>query len=277
MGMSAQDWHPGEVNLAHYAARETAAAMSASVEAHLIRCADCRADLVPHTQPAMIQAGRDLLRVALVHRRHPFLVRVAERLGLPDSLATVLTESRAMSDAWLAALFVVLGFAAGANTFSGWLGDAVFLLVAPLVPVVGVAMVFTNTEPALEQIARGTPFSALRLLLLRTAAVLVTGLPLCFVAAAVQMDGPGVLAAWLLPALAGTVLVLALATWFSVELVASAVGLSWAFAVGTAALRQNPSAIVAAPEQLLYLVLAALAAVVVALQAGRGRVPGGIA
>lgn len=275
--MSVQNWHPGEAMLADYAARQTGAAMSASVEAHLIRCAVCRADLVPYTPPAMVEAGRDLLRAALVRRRHPFLVRVAELLGLPDSLATLLTESRAMSDAWLTALFVVLSFAAAANTFSGWLGDAVFLLVAPLVPVVGVAMVFTNTEPALEQIARGTPFSSLRLLLLRTAAVLVTGLPLSFVAAAVRMDGPGTLAAWLLPALAGTVLVLALATWFPVELVAPAVGLSWALAIGTAALHQHPSALVAAPVQLLYLVVAALAAVVVAVQARRGRVPGGIA
>lgn len=275
--MTVQDWHPGEAMLADYAARQTGAAMSASVEAHLIRCAACRADLVPHAPSAVIDTGRDLLRVALVRRRHPFIVRVAHRLGLPDSLATLLTESRAMSDAWLAALIVAFGFAAVADTFSGRVGDAVFLLVAPLVPVVGVAMVFTNTEPALEQIARATPFSSLRLLLLRTVAVLVTGLPLCLAAAALRMDGPGALAVWLLPALAGTVLVLALATWFSGEIVAAVVGLAWALTVGIAALHQHPSAIVTAPAQLLYLVVAALAALAIAVQARRGQIPGGIA
>lgn len=275
--MSVQDWHPGETLLAGYAAQETGAATSASVEAHLIRCAACRAAVVPYTPPMLVEAGRDLLRIALVRRRRPFLIRVAERFGLPDSLATLLTESRAMSDAWLAALFVAVGFAAAADTFSGPLGDAVFLLVAPLVPVVGVAMVFTNTAPALEQIARVTPFSSLRLLLLRTVAVLVTGLPLCFVAAAVRMEGAAALAAWVLPALACTLLVLGLATRFSVELVAAAVGLSWAFVVCTAALHHHPSAIVAAPVQPLYLVVAALAAVVIAVQARRGRIPGGTA
>lgn len=275
--MTLQDWHPGEAVLADYAARQTGAAMSASVEAHLIRCASCRADLVPHAPTAVIDSGRDLLRVALVRRRHPVIVRVVERLGLPDHLATLLTESRAMSDAWLAALVVALGFAAAADTFSGRLGDAVFLLIAPLVPVVGVAMVFTNTEPALEQLARATPFSSLRLLLLRTAAVLVTGMPLCFAAAALRMDGPGALAVWLLPALACTVLVLALSTWFSGEIVAAAVGLAWAMGIGIAAVHQAPTAVVTAPAQLLYLVVAALAAVVVAVRARRGQIPGGIA
>lgn len=270
-------WHPDPDGLQRYVAGRSSLAAAASIEAHLIGCGSCREAVRRQAPQALVADGKARLGLALQARRRPLLVRAGERLGLPDATATLLAESRAMNDAWLLSLALVLGFAALSETFSGWLGDAIFLLVAPLVPVVGVALVYQNTDPTLERIARAAPYSSLRLVLLRTAAVLVTSLPLCLVAAFVVSGGGPGLVAWLLPAVAFTALVLALATRVAVEIAAAAVALGWAFVIGTLALHQNPTAAVTASLQPLYLVVAVLAAATIAAQTRRGFTPGGIA
>jgi hypothetical protein len=278
MGMThAPDvWHPDETGLAQYVSGRPTVAAAASIESHLLGCGSCRAEIRAMAPLAIVHDGRDRLRVAMQVGTRPLLVRLAERLGLSDATATLITESRAMSDAWLLSLALVLGFAALSETFSGWLGDALFLLVAPLVPVIGVALAYQNTDPTLERIARSAPYSSLRLVLLRTISVLVTSVPMCLVAAFV-VAGAGGLVAWLLPALAFTALLLALATRVAVELAAAAVSLGWAFVIGTLALHRDPTAAVTASLQPTYLLVAVLAAAFIAGQTRRGFTPGGIA
>ena len=270
-------WHPGVEALREYATGRPSAAAAASVEAHLVGCAPCRSAVAPLAPAAVVDAGRLRLREAIQRPRRPWAVRLAERLGLGEPNATLLSGSSAMQDAWIVSMVVVLGFAAAAPSFAGGLGDAAFLLIAPLVPVVGVALVYAGTEPTIESISAAAPYSQLRLLLLRSAAVLASTLPVLALAALAARGGGWAMAAWLLPSLAFTSVVLALSTWVAIEVAAPAVALLWAATVCAAAVQHAPESVVSAAVQPIYLALAAGAVAVLAVQLRRGNSPGGVA
>jgi hypothetical protein len=274
--MTSQPWHPQQEALAAYAAGAIGVPVVASIEAHLLACAECRGSMAGLAPAAVVARGREQLRMALPTIRYPFLVRVAQRLGLRDADAVLLGQSRIMTDAWLLSIIVVVGFAVFASSFDTRASDTLFLVIAPLVPVLGVCLSYATTGPTLEELATASPYSSMRLTLLRTAAVLAPCLLISLVAA-VAGQAHLLMLAWLLPSLAFTLLVLAASTWFSVELTGIVVALGWAFCVGLAAWRHDPAAAVAADLQPLYLLVAAVAAVTVAVRVRRDINPGGIA
>lgn len=108
------------------------------------------------------------------------------------------------------------------------------LLIAPLLPLAGIAV---GSSPRLDRGAElvvSTPMPALRLLLLRSAAVLTVSLPLLLLLSV--LTGSGVVG-WLLPAAALVALVLALSTWLRVEVATGCAAALWAVvALGPAAL-----------------------------------------
>ena len=114
---------------------------------------------------------------------------------------------------WLTGVVAVLAFAALAAAVGHARGVWLFLAVAPIVPCLVVASSYDPwMDPALEP-ELVTPYPALRLILLRTIAVLALALP------AVLLFGlvvPGETAfAWLLPAVGFVAVVLAASTWVS--------------------------------------------------------------
>ena len=126
---------------------------------------------------------------------------------------------------WLAGVAAVLAFAALAAALGHARGVWLFLAVAPVVPCLVVASGYDpRMDPALEP-ELVTPYPALRLVLLRTIAVLALALP------AVLLFGlvvPGETAfAWLLPAVGFVAVVLAASTWVSPLRSAIAVSSAW--------------------------------------------------
>lgn len=266
-------WHPPPQLLRSYA---TGRSPAASVEAHLVACAACRAAVRPLADTRLVTETRAQLLAELHAPPRPWIVRLAERCGLRDSEAVLISASNAMSTTWLVSLVLTVGFTLLANLFAGDLGVAVFLLLAPLVPVVGVAVLYQSSQPSLERIGRAAPYASMRLVLVRTLAVLAASLPLCLVAAVVvHHEGAG-LVGWLLPSLAFTVLALALGAWIAIELACTVVSLGWAVIVGVLFLGHSPAAAVEARWQVLYLLLAVAAAIVLARRVRRGFTPGGI-
>ena len=81
----------------------------------------------------------------------------------------------AFGDAWLVGMVAVTVFSGFAATFSDRYGLAVFLLVAPLAPVAGVSASYGRDADPSYELVTVAPYSALRLLLLRTAGVLALG------------------------------------------------------------------------------------------------------
>jgi hypothetical protein len=103
--------------------------------------------------------------------------------------------------------------------------DAAFLALAPLVPVLAVAMAYDALDP-LREVCLATPYSKLRLALLRATATLAVAVPATLAVGLV----PGMhdLAfAWLLPSLGLTTGLLVLLTWFEAPLAGSLVTGSW--------------------------------------------------
>jgi hypothetical protein len=126
---------------------------------------------------------------------------------------------------WLGAVALALAFAVLA-AHEGHQGLVVFLTIAPLIPVAGVAAAFgPGVDPTCE-IGVAAPFRSFGLLLLRSTAVLASSLVLIGLAALALPRLDWTAAAWLLPAFALTSVTLAVST--VVEPVRSAVGVTMA-------------------------------------------------
>jgi len=198
--------------LAAYAGGEIEGARAYSIEAHVVECADCQAAVARLVEPARMQRGWADIEDRLDTPRPAAIEAALGRLGVPGHLARLLAATPSLSVSWLGAVTVALAFAVIAAHESER-GLLLFLCVAALLPLAGVAAAFGRGLDPVFEIAVAAPFSSVRLLLLRTAAVLPTTIALAGIAA-LTLPGVGwTAAAWLLPSLGLTVMSLALATY----------------------------------------------------------------
>ena len=198
-------------------------------------------------------------------RRSP-VERVLVRLGMsePDALLVAVAPSLRVS--WLFGMAATLAFVALGALSGGSRGLALFLLVAPLVPVAGVAVAYgPDVDPSYEA-ALAAPYPAVRLLLLRTAAVLTSSLPLVLAAALLLPGLSWTAVTWLLPALAGTAVVLAASTWVRPVAAAVVLGIGWITAVGAASRARDPAAVLTPALLLAYAVVGGVALLVLCLR-----------
>jgi hypothetical protein len=195
--------------------------------------------------------------------------RALARAGLSESDALLVAAAPSLRTSWLLGLVGSLGFVALSVAYGGARGLAFFLLVAPLIPVAGVAFAYgPDVDPAYE-LGHAAPYPGTRLLLLRTAAVLATCLPLV-TATSLVVPGLDVTAfAWLLPALAFSAVVLAASTWCRPVVAATAVGLGWVCAVAAAGLVRDAAAVLTPTLLPVYCLLGVAAAFVLHLRLRR--------
>lgn len=273
--MSTDSWHASDEMVRRYARGETGIAVMASVEAHLMRCAACRDRIASEvTEPLEPAWARVADRIQAPQA--PVVVRLLRRLGLSETDAVLLSAARSLSGAWTLATVAVVVFAALAAIPGVAQGDGLYLLVAPLVPVLGVVAAFGSADP-LAGLASTTPYSKARLALLRTVAVVITSVPLS-ISVGVVIPGIAWLAfAWLLPALALVLLTLVAMTWWEPEPVGITVAAAWAAVVAAAYASHDVAAAVRIELQIVYLVLAVLAAVALTFRIRAARTPGGYA
>ncbi|MGA8977482.1 MAG: hypothetical protein WB473_00030, partial [Pedococcus sp.] len=145
---------------------------------------------------------------------------------------------------------LILLFAGVAATFAGDRGLGLFLFVAPLAPVAGVAMAFGGDADPSQEIVVTTPFSSIRLLLLRTAAVVATCVPIAALVG-LSIPGPGWLfVAWLTPAAACVTVTLALSPYVGLISSGVSVGVVWSlFALAAVRGDGNPLVLVGPASQ----------------------------
>ena len=270
------NWHADSELLDHYAAGTIDAARAFSLEAHLLACAGCRAAVAAAVPAERLTASWSDIEDRLDAPRLGVVERLLLRAGVHQHVARLLAATPALRLSWLLAVALVLAFAvAAAYGGRGERGLLPFLVLAPLVPVAGVAAAFApGVDPAYE-LALAAPLPAFRLLLVRCVAVL--GVTVAVAAAAsLALPDVGLLAvAWLLPALALSVVSLAAGTFVPTLPAAGLVAGLWVAAVlgsevnaagGVAALRgPGPveSLLFHAPGQAGLLVAALVAAAVV--------------
>jgi hypothetical protein len=256
------DWHADDELLARYVNGDAGAVRGASLEQHLTRCATCRARIVAHVEPAPLELVWARVREVAEAPQPSLVERLLWRLGVSEPTARMVAVAPSLRTSWLSGLVATLAFVGLSSSFLGSSGEALFLLLAPLVPVVGVALAYgPDVDPA-HEVAAAAPYPGSRLLLLRTAAVLCTSLPLVLVAGLLLPGLSWTSVAWLLPALAFTAVTLAASTWTQPTVAAAALVLCWSGAVVAAAFRQDPAAVLGPAQLLAYLALG-IAAVIV--------------
>ena len=193
------------------------------------------------------------------------LERLLRATGLPARVTRLVVATPALRRAWYVAtgLAIVIGLA---GTDAARPRDDLFalLLIAPLVPVLGVGLAYgVEADPA-HEMALATPMRGLRLLLTRAAAVLGFSVFWLLIAAVLAPGRQPMAFAWLLPSLGLTLATLALMTAFRPRRAATITATSWLIGVTwVRAGATDPLAAFGPAGQILMVLLAALSAVVI--------------
>ena len=255
-------WHLDADVLARYAGGSARSSEAASAEAHLVACAQCRSAVAPLADRDRLGAVFANVTDALDAPRAGIAERLLSAAGIKPATARLLVATPALRVSWLLAIAVALAFAVGAANSEDH-ATVVFLALAPLLPVLGVAVAYgADADPAYE-VTVAAPYGGFRLVLLRTAAVVATTTTVTLAAVAFLPDA-GLAAAWLLPSLALTTTTLALGTVVTPTKAAIVVGGAWLTAVVVA--ERLGADVAAARGQALYAVLLAVGAAVLAVR-----------
>ncbi|MGH3176223.1 MAG: hypothetical protein ACRDPF_20475, partial [Streptosporangiaceae bacterium] len=210
-------WHLDDHTLRRYVERTDSLAEGASAEQHLLACEPCRARVTAAASVIELSvidfaAVWDRARDAVEVPQPSVFERLLRGAGLPAHEARLVAVASAFRGVWLTGVVVVLAFAALAAAIGHARGEWLFLAVAPVVPCLVVASSYDPwMDPALEP-ELVTPYPALRLILLRTIAVLALALPAVLLFGLVVPEETAF--AWLLPAVGFVAVVLAASTWF---------------------------------------------------------------
>jgi hypothetical protein len=256
-------WHVDNALLRRWVDRTDALPHSASVEQHLLACQPCRDRVRVAAADDSAQQLPDLgvvwsqVRDAIELPQPSRFERLLKRVGLPAQDARLVAAAQAFRGPWLIGVLVVLGFVGLAAQFGHTRGEWFFLAVAPLVPCVAVAVSYDpDVDPALEQ-ELATPYSSLRLVALRTVAVLASAVPVVvLVSLVLPVRAPYL---WLMPAAGFVASVLALSTWINPLRGAVAISALWLAGVWLAAAEDGAAiAVLRTPFQIFYVCLIAL-------------------
>jgi hypothetical protein len=254
-------WHLDPAMARRYAGGGTAPAFAASVEQHLTGCPDCRA-LVPQDDARVDRIWAEVLDAVEAPRVGP-VEAVLRRFGVSHATARLVAATPALRGAWMVASLVVVLLAVAASQ-AGEHGTLMFVALAPVLPVLGVALCFGDrADPTLE-VAVASPYSLVRLLAARTSFVVATSMvPAAVVVPLLSGDRLFALT-WMLPALAMSATVLAAARRVQPALTATALTVGWV----TATVRRfstHGSLVARYPDLVQLVSLVALAAAVASL------------
>jgi hypothetical protein len=263
-------WHLDDDALRRYVGRTDSLTEGVSAEQHLLSCEPCRTRVnaavsVIELSVIDLAAVWDRTRDAIEVPRPSVFERLLRTAGLPAHDARLVAVASAFRGVWLTGAAAILAFAALAAAIGHARGMWLFLAVAPIVPCLVVASSYDPwMDPALEP-ELVTPYPALRLILLRTIAVLALALPAVLLfGLVIPGDAPF---AWLLPAVGFVAVVLAASTWVSPLRAAIAVSSAWLALVSLLAIRPgSPDAIIQGRAQAGFLVLAAASFVIFLLR-----------
>jgi hypothetical protein len=202
---------------------------AASIDAHLLACADCRQGLTAAAAPVLAAASWAAVADRIDRPRLTMLERLLRRLGIGSGTGRLLAATPALQAAGLVTVAVV---AVAAGVLSRTAGaDGLFLVLAPLVPLGAVAASFASAADPAGEAGVGTPLHGAGLVLRRAGAILTVNFGLLGAAALVLPDlGPSA-AAWVLPALALALGSLALATWLRAEVAVATLAAGWLLTV----------------------------------------------
>jgi hypothetical protein len=229
-------WHADDL-LDRYRRRDLDAVAAASVDAHVLACDSCRAELrrLDGTDPLRDGVLDGLwLEIADEIDRPPLSSpeRVLRAIGMPEHIGRLLAATHSLALAAAVALVVSLGFGLLAADSARPQQVALFVTLAAVVPAVGVAAAFGPAVDPTYEIGAAAPLSGLRLVCIRTVAVLAASVVVGLVGSLGLLDHGVVVVGWLLPGLGLALATLALGTWVQPWAAAAAVVGTWLAGVG---------------------------------------------
>ncbi len=273
--MTDTTWHAPPSLIEQYAADPSSVddARASSLEAHLVGCATCRDALDVTVGPIVAVESWSALVDVIDRPPERLLEWVLRRMRVPEGWSRLLGATPGLTLAWLAAVAAITGLVvvlSGANDTTGG-----FLVIAPLVPLVLVAGVFAPVSDPAGEAGVVTAMHGFGLVVRRAVIVGVTAFVALGLADLALGDLGAPAAAWVLPSLALSVSVIALATWVPAEV--AAVALAGAWLIGVAIvwwIRDGHVEIAATPifgvqGQMLWIALLALATVLVVTRRDR--------
>jgi hypothetical protein len=154
--------------------------------------------------------------------------RVLLALRMPEPIARTLVATPALRRAWFVATGVALVFGLGAaDTSKPGASLLMLLALAPMVPVVGVTLAYGPGSDPAHEVTLATPMSGLRLVLLRSTAVVACSMGAAGVATLLLREKTLMSIAWLIPSLALPAVCLALSTYMAPRRAAVLIGVLW--------------------------------------------------
>lgn len=259
-------WHADTAVLVAYAEDRLDPAGAASVEAHLLACASCRAACAATADHHELSAIWERVAEVVDTPRVPWSERVLCAIGVRDSTARLIAAVPALRGAWLLAVTIAVCFAVVA-TYARNGDPTLFLWLAPLVPLAGVATSYGPSVDPMYEVGTSTPTYGFRLLLLRTTAVAGAAALVLIPATLALPDLALIDVAWLLPTIAVATGTLALATFIGPGWAGVVVAAGWLALVPVSVFLARPSRSLTAEDLLVFRPVAQLACLVVALVA----------
>ncbi len=182
--------------------------------------------------PARIEANWRAITIELDAPVPGRMERLLRWAGLPSHITRLVVATPALRRAWYLATGLAILIGLGGTSASQPREDLFnLLLVAPLVPVIGVALAYGAEADPAHEIALATPVRGLRLILTRAAAVLAFSTFWLAIAAILAPGRQPMAFAWLLPALGLTSATVALMTVLRPRLAAATTSGLWVLGV----------------------------------------------
>lgn len=256
-------WHVESETLRRYQSGDVDRVTAASVEAHVTTCAECRDDLVVDID------WLDRSWVGIAEHVEPGERSIVERVltwvGVAPHLARVMAVTPSLRPSWLITVTLTLVFASLASRLVQPGSFDLFVVLAPLIPVAGVAVAYGRLGDPAHEITAATPTDPLRLLLLRVAAVTGFAVVLSLVLD-VAVSSARATGIWILPALAMTLVTLALGTRLAMWMAASTSAVAWIalLSVFLARPEERPWSMFGVQAQVMFFVVAVTAALLFA-------------
>jgi hypothetical protein len=175
---------------------------------------------------------------------------------------------------------VAVGFAVVSACVVGLAGlgpasrDMAFLALVPLVPVLAVVASYDALDP-LREVVAATPYSKLRLALLRAAAALAVAVPATMTIGFVVPRMEDLALAWLAPSLGLTLAALVLLTWFEAWVTGGLVASAWVTVVALLRTGDQVQALATPVVQGAFMVGAGGLALTLVLRTSTLRLQGG--
>jgi hypothetical protein len=221
-------WHVDNATAERYTSGTTDGAVAASLEAHLMACEQCRALVNEAADDVTLADAWQGIVDILDTPRTGWVETAMLRAGCSEPTGRIVAATTRARFAYLFVVaFDVMLAVVSARARNADALFAAFLLLAPLGPLVATASAFGRWFDPCHALMRPLPTSTWKMILIRTVAAVVpaivlTGLSLPWVA-----DRGWLAVAWLLPALALSLVALALSSWFDVEVVCITLAVVW--------------------------------------------------